>query len=145
MAGQNVRFANPAIREEAVGCLGIRPILADERNALSHGASNLREQFAESVAEPRVPKLASTTLSINPTFTFQGPQTAFCRSIPYCQPHRAPPRESGAQKGITSDSFDSRFRRSADQPEWSKLWVIESRSAPRLRLIESAAFLVFLA
>ena len=30
-----------------VGCLGIRPILADERNALSHGASNLREQFVE--------------------------------------------------------------------------------------------------
>ncbi|WP_245509412.1 hypothetical protein [Bradyrhizobium zhanjiangense] len=52
MAGQNVRFANPVIREEVVGCLGIRPILADERNALSHGASNPREQFAESVAEP---------------------------------------------------------------------------------------------
>ncbi|MGX1168774.1 hypothetical protein AB7M16_005040 [Bradyrhizobium sp. USDA 372] len=47
MAGQNVRFADPVIREEAVGGLGIRPILADERNALSHGASNLREQFAE--------------------------------------------------------------------------------------------------
>lgn len=81
MAGQNVRFADPVIREEAVGCLGIRPILADERNALSHGASNLREQFAESVAEPRVPKLASTALAINPTFTFHGSQTAFCRSI----------------------------------------------------------------
>jgi hypothetical protein len=78
MAGQNVRFADSVIREEAVGCLGIRPILADERNALSNGASNLREQLAESVAEPRVP---------------------------------------------------SRFRRSADQPEWSKLWVIESRSS----------------
>jgi hypothetical protein len=60
MAGQNVRFADSVIREEAVGCLGIRPILADERNALSNGASNLREQLAESVAEPRVPKLAST-------------------------------------------------------------------------------------
>jgi hypothetical protein len=59
MAGQNVRFADSVIREEAVGCLGIRPILADERNALSNGASNLREQLAESVAEPRVPKLAS--------------------------------------------------------------------------------------
>lgn len=76
MAGQNVRFADPVIREEAVGCLGIRPILADERNALSHGASNLREQFAESIAEPRVTKLASTNLSIYPTFAFQGSQTA---------------------------------------------------------------------
>jgi hypothetical protein len=65
MAGQNVRLADSVIRKEAVGCLGIRPILA-----LSHGASNLREQFAESAAEPRVPKLASTNLSINPTFTF---------------------------------------------------------------------------
>ena len=78
MAGQNARFADPVIREETVGCLGICPILADERNALSHGASNLREQFAESAAEPRVPKFASTILSINPTFTFQGLQTAFC-------------------------------------------------------------------
>ncbi|MBB4263994.1 hypothetical protein GGD64_008066 [Bradyrhizobium sp. CIR3A] len=67
--------------EEAVGCLGIHPILADKRNALSHGASNLREQFAESVAEPRVPKVASTTLSINRTFTFQGRQTVFGQSI----------------------------------------------------------------
>ncbi|MGY3079419.1 hypothetical protein ACVWZZ_005827 [Bradyrhizobium sp. LM6.10] len=46
MVGQNVRFADPVIREEAVGCLDIRPILADERNALSHGASNLHEQLA---------------------------------------------------------------------------------------------------
>jgi hypothetical protein len=82
MAGQNVRFTDPVIREEAVGCLGVRPILANERNALSDGASNLREQFAESVAEPRVPKLASTNLLINPTFTFQESQIAFCRSIP---------------------------------------------------------------
>ncbi len=64
LAGQNVRFADPVIREEAVGCLGIRAILADERNALSYGASNLREQFAESVAELRVPKLTCTNLSI---------------------------------------------------------------------------------
>jgi hypothetical protein len=68
VASQNVRLADPVIREEAIGCFGIRPIPADERNTLSHGASNLREQFAESVAEPRVPKLASTSLSINPTF-----------------------------------------------------------------------------
>jgi hypothetical protein len=82
MAGQNVRFADSVIREEAVGCLGIRPILADERNALSNGASNLREQFAESVAEPRVPKLASTNLSINPTFILQGSQEPFAdRSV----------------------------------------------------------------
>ncbi len=55
MPGQNVRFADPVIREEAVGRLGIRLILADERNALSHGDSNTREQFAQPVAEPRVP------------------------------------------------------------------------------------------
>ncbi len=78
----DVRFVDPFIREEAVGGLGIRLILADERNALSHGASNLREQFAESAAEPRVPKLASTTLSINPAFTLQSSQTVFCRPIP---------------------------------------------------------------
>ena len=81
VAGQNVRFADPVVREEAIGGLGIGPILADQRNALSHGASDLRQQFAEFVAKPRVPKLASTNLSINPTFTVQGSQTAFCRSI----------------------------------------------------------------
>ncbi len=105
MASQNVRFADPVIREEAVGCLGIRPILADERNALSHGASNLREQFAESVAEPRVLKLAFTTLSINPTFSFQGPQTTSCRSILSCQPHRAPLANQCSERNH-KDSFD---------------------------------------
>lgn len=33
----------------------------------------------------------------------------------------SPPRESSAQQGITRDSFESRFCRSADQQEWSKL------------------------
>jgi hypothetical protein len=32
MAGQNVRLADPAIREKAIGGLGVGPILANQRN-----------------------------------------------------------------------------------------------------------------
>jgi hypothetical protein len=41
-------------------------------------------------------------------------------------PWSTPPRESGAQQGITSDSFDSRFCQSVADPKPPKLWVIES-------------------
>src|SRR6516162_1388264 len=41
-------------------------------------------------------------------------------------PSSTPPRESGAQQGITSDSFDSRFCQSVADPKPPKLWVIES-------------------
>src|SRR5215831_18032252 len=47
-------------------------------------------------------------------------------------PWSTPPRESGAQQGITSDSFDSRFCQSVADPKPPKLWVIE-RSAGRVR------------
>src|SRR6516165_6113927 len=40
-------------------------------------------------------------------------------------PSSTPPRESGAQQGITSDSFDSRFCQSVADPKPPKLWVIE--------------------
>src|SRR5215831_13080357 len=40
-------------------------------------------------------------------------------------PWSTPPRESGAQQGITSDSFDSRFCQSVADPKPPKLWVIE--------------------
>src|SRR3546814_16980756 len=37
------------IREEAVGCLGVGPILADQGNALLHAAPHLQPPFATSI------------------------------------------------------------------------------------------------
>ncbi len=66
MTGQNVRLANPVIGEKAIGRLGIGPILANERNALTHSAPDPLKQFAEPLAKPRILKFASDNLSINP-------------------------------------------------------------------------------
>src|SRR5207253_9012128 len=66
MAGQNVRLADALIGEKAVGLLGGSPILTDQRNALPHGAPELRNQLPKSVAKPHLPKLASGDLSIAP-------------------------------------------------------------------------------
>jgi hypothetical protein len=100
MTGQNVRLADPVIREKAIGGLGVGPILANQRNALPHGAPDLGQQFAESVAKPHVPKFASGGFSINPTF--EGGDrlgSAPRQSIPQHQTHGAPlDRESGAQQ-----------------------------------------------
>jgi hypothetical protein len=91
VTSQNVRLADPVIGEETIGRFGVRPILADQRNALSHGAPNLPQQFAESVAKPSISKFAFANFSINPTFrAWGGSQSALCRSIPQCQSHGAP-------------------------------------------------------
>src|SRR5215216_6782082 len=41
MTGQNVRLADPVIGEKAIGSLRVGPILANQRNALPHGAPDL--------------------------------------------------------------------------------------------------------
>jgi hypothetical protein len=68
MAGQNVRLANPVIREEAIGSLGVGPILADQWNTLPHSLPHLSQQFAEPFAKPRILKFAPSGFSINPMF-----------------------------------------------------------------------------
>ena len=67
MTGQNVRLADPVIGEKAIGGLGVGPILANQRNALPHGALDLGQQLAEPLAKPRVAKFAPGGFSINPT------------------------------------------------------------------------------
>jgi hypothetical protein len=66
MTGQNVRLANPVIGEKAIGRLGIGPILANERNALTHGAPDPLKQCAKPLAKPRILKFASGNLFIYP-------------------------------------------------------------------------------
>ena len=100
MTGQNIRLADPVIREKAIGSLGVGPILANQRNALPHGAPDLGQQFAESVAKPRIPKFASGCFPINPACRGADRLGSASRhSISQNQTHGAPiVRESGAQQ-----------------------------------------------
>ena len=47
MAAQDVCFADPLIGEEAVGRFGVRPVLANQGNALAHGAPDPLQQLSE--------------------------------------------------------------------------------------------------
>ncbi|MFB9262257.1 hypothetical protein ACFFWD_03585 [Bradyrhizobium erythrophlei] len=75
------------------------PILADERHALSHGAFNLREQLAEAVAQPRVPKLASTNLSISHLSRIAN---SLLPIEPLIQPHRDPRADQVLSKELSA-------------------------------------------
>jgi hypothetical protein len=67
MTGKNIRLTDPFIGEKAIGRLGIGPILANERYALTHGAPDPLKQYAKPLAKPRIPKFAFSDLSINPS------------------------------------------------------------------------------
>jgi hypothetical protein len=66
MTGQDVCLADPIVGEKATGRLGIGPILADQRNALPHGAPDLRQQFAQSFDQTVIGKTTAAKLTINP-------------------------------------------------------------------------------
>src|ERR1700731_4913829 len=46
--------------------IGVRPVLADQRNALAHGTPDLRHQLAEPLAQALVGKTAASKLAIKP-------------------------------------------------------------------------------
>src|SRR5258708_32679236 len=92
VTGQNVRLADPVIGEKAIGGLGVGPILANQRNALRHGAPELRQQFSEPLVQTLVREAAASKLAIKP-----------CARRPVHW-HRAPQR-FGARQGITNDSY----------------------------------------
>lgn len=46
--------------------LGVGPVLAHQRNAFAHGASDLRSLFAEPIVEALVGKAAASELAIKP-------------------------------------------------------------------------------
>jgi hypothetical protein len=66
MTGQDVRFPDPVVREKPIGRLGICPILADQRNALSYGAPDLRQEFAQPLGQTIVGKATAGKLTISP-------------------------------------------------------------------------------
>jgi hypothetical protein len=71
VTSQDIRLADRIIRQESIGRLGVGPILANQRNALSHSTTDLRQQFAKPAAKPRMPKFASSDFPINPTSRYQ--------------------------------------------------------------------------
>jgi hypothetical protein len=66
VTGENVRFVHPVIGEKAVSRLRIGPVLAHQRNALAHRASDLRHQFAQPLVQALVGKIAASKLAIKP-------------------------------------------------------------------------------
>ena len=70
MTGENVRLADPVVGEKTICGLGISPVLAHQRDALAHGAPDLRHQFAEPLIQALVDKTAASKLAIKPCVVF---------------------------------------------------------------------------
>ena len=68
MAAHDVCFADPLTGEEAVGRLRVRPVLANQRNTLAHGAPHLFRQYTESTAKPCIFESASGNLVSYPFY-----------------------------------------------------------------------------
>src|SRR5712692_6850788 len=63
---QDLRLTDPLIGEEAIGRLGVCPILAGQRNARPHGAVHSLQQLAQSLVQTHVGKSAASKLAIKP-------------------------------------------------------------------------------
>ena len=59
IAANNLRLTNPVVREEAVGRLGVGPVLADQGQACPDRAVYLLDQLAQALAQARIGKRAS--------------------------------------------------------------------------------------
>src|SRR5579871_6486354 len=112
MARQNLRLTDPVVGEKPIGSLGVRPILAHQRNAFAHGAPDLRHQLAEPLVQALVGEAAACELAIKP---------CACFSVHWHRPPRI-----GARQGITVDSCGA----SATSAHSAKMWVIESVLLP---------------
>ena len=66
MPGEYIRLADSVVGEEPIGCLGVGPVLACQRNALSHGASDLCQHLAEPSRQAVVRESAAGKLRIQP-------------------------------------------------------------------------------
>jgi hypothetical protein len=63
---ENVRFVYPIVGQEAVRCLGVRPVLAGKGQALSHRPPDLTQQLMKPLGQAFVGKLAASKLTIKP-------------------------------------------------------------------------------
>lgn len=53
---QNIAFVHPLIGKEPIGCFGVGPILARERNALSDPASHPDQKLTKPFTKTRIPE-----------------------------------------------------------------------------------------
>ena len=67
MAGQDLRFADPLIGKEAVGGLGVRPVLAGQRNARPDGVAHTLEQAPQALGQTPIRQAAAGNLAIKPS------------------------------------------------------------------------------
>src|SRR5450631_90842 len=63
---QNVAFAHPLIGEEPIGRLGVGPILARKRNALSNPASHSDQKLTKPFAKTHIPEDVLVNFPIDP-------------------------------------------------------------------------------
>jgi hypothetical protein len=66
MTRKNILFTNALVGEKAIGRLGIRPILAGNRNAFSHGTADLPQQADQPSPKPDILKFAVASLLLYP-------------------------------------------------------------------------------
>ncbi|MEY9181850.1 hypothetical protein ABIG06_003537 [Bradyrhizobium sp. USDA 326] len=67
MTRQDFGLAYSFIGEERIGRLGIRPVLANHRNALSDISTNLLQQHAKALAKSSVPEFAQRSFTVKPS------------------------------------------------------------------------------
>ena len=101
MPSQNVRLADAVIGEEAIGRLCVGPVLADQRNALPHRASQLRQQLAEPCLQTLVSQAAAGNLGVKPRNPSRVHRTA---------PDSEPCNESHAIRAGQHSAYRSRLR-----------------------------------
>ena len=91
---QNFGFLDAIIREEAVGCFRVRPVLAGIGNAFAHAVADLPDQIGKSPTQPRIFEGGFIDLTVSPMLA-----AAFSAALEIaCRPQNAPRRcESGAR------------------------------------------------
>ena len=91
---QNFGFLDAIIREEAVGCFGVRPVLAGIGNAFAHAVTDLPDQIGKSPPQPRIFEGGFIDLAVSPMLA-----AAFSAALEIAyRPQNAPRRcESGAR------------------------------------------------
>ncbi len=72
MSSKNVLFVHAVVGQKTIGCLGICPVLANQRNALTGALGELLEKFSESLVEPDVCELAANEFAFNPCLGLGG-------------------------------------------------------------------------
>src|SRR5690606_2496839 len=105
VTGKDLLLADALIGKEAIGCLGISPVLAGQRNARTHGALHSLHELAEPFAQTLIRKPTTGKLTTKP---------CVCRSV---------------HGTVLRDSVPDKESRAIHAEQ--ELWVIESRRRGR--------------